>query len=87
MSKKKIKKRIRCSPCENDILAAEYIKVCRRSGKRKECRVILNKYMEDKITARNLFKEVRKLAGGDKRLLKALDKVDEIIEEMHGEGD
>jgi hypothetical protein len=80
MSKKK-QRRIRCSPCELDYLAAEYIKVCSKIGKRKECKILKNKYIEEKITANKLFKEVRTLIRGDKKALKALDVIDKLVEE------
>lgn len=86
MSKRKTKRR-RCTPCETNVRAAEYIRVCRRTGKKKECKIISNKYIEEKITANKLLKEVRKLVKGNKKALKSLKEVDKAFEEMLDEDD
>jgi hypothetical protein len=81
LSKKAVKKKITCSPCQISASISVYTNVCSKLGKKGECGKILDKLSDDKISLDKAFKQIKKLAKGHKRELATLRYVDRLLKE------
>jgi len=83
--KKKKQKKERCKSCEESVKIGEYLKVCKRVGSKKECKILMDKVLDEKITPTQLFRKVRKKVKKGSKIEKHLNEVDKIMEEIANE--
>jgi len=82
---KKRKKRERCQSCETSVKIGEYLRACRRVGTKKECKILMNKILDEEITPTQLYKKVRKKVKKGSKVEKSLDELDKIMKEIADE--
>ena len=82
---KKRKKRERCQSCETSVKIGEYLRVCKRVGTKKECKILMNKILDEEITPTQLYKKVRKKVKKGSKVEKSLDELDKIMKEIADE--
>ena len=80
MAKKKKDDDEVCLPCLYAVGIGNYLRVCKKVGNKKECKLLMDKVIEEKITPQELFKEVRSKVKKGSKEEKFLDDVDAFIE-------
>lgn len=83
--KRRKRKKERCQSCETSVKIGEYLKVCKRVGTKKECKILMNKILDEKITPTQLYRKVRKKVKKGSREEKALKEIDKVMKEIADE--
>ena len=70
-----------CLPCDYAVAIGNYLRVCKKVDGKKECKLLMDKVVTEKITPQELFKTVRKKVKKGSKEEKLLDDIDVFIKQ------